>query len=71
MEESPSILKDDFSSRTYTCILKLIAPGSLERWIGKKGVFPVLKSLSHLLTKTQCSNTRSKPQAIAINQKTD
>ena len=48
-KNNPSILKDDFSSRTNSCILTSIALVLLD-WSNKTSwVFPALKSASHFL----------------------
>ena len=51
-----SILKDDFSSRTDTCILKSIEPVLLDWSYETSWVFPALKSTSHFLPQSTMSS---------------
>ena len=52
---NPSILKDDFSSRTNPSIFTSIAPVLLDRSNETSWVFPALKSTSHFLPQSTVS----------------
>ena len=53
-ESKPSILKDDFSSRTDSSIFTSITPALLERSNKTSWFFPELKSTSNFLPSPQC-----------------